>query len=130
MSRAPHNLPLYSMTLLTYLEYDSRLRGPVNERVELAIDPVKGMKAYIASEEIGITTSAGHVRKLFEECIRLGRQFNHTKNKADLYEALRLLGTGSHCLEDFSAHSNYVEVYIEETLFTNLIAYKLPSLHS
>lgn len=80
-------------------EYDPRLRGPVNERVELAIDPKRGLKNYIASEELGITTSAGHVRKLFTKCIQLGREYGRTKNKASLYEALRLMGTGLHCLE-------------------------------
>jgi hypothetical protein len=80
-------------------EYDPRLRGPVNERVELAIDPKRGLKNYIASEEVGITTSAGHVRKLFTKCIQLGREYGRTKNEAALYEALRLMGTGLHCLE-------------------------------
>lgn len=100
--------------LLTNLkiEYNKKLRGPVDEEVELAIDENRGMKNYIASEEVGITTSAGHVRKLFSESIRLGRQFARNGNKDDLYEALRLLGTGCHCLEDFSAHSNYTEVRI------------------
>jgi Heterokaryon incompatibility protein Het-C len=79
--------------------YDPRLRGPVNERIELAIDPKRGLKNYIASEEVGITTSAGHVRKLFSECIRLGRSYGRTRNEAELFEALRLMGTGLHCIE-------------------------------
>ncbi|OBT96413.1 hypothetical protein VE01_05706 [Pseudogymnoascus verrucosus] len=95
-------------------QYDRRLRGPVDERVELAIDQRRGMKNYIASEEIGITTSAGHVRKLFSKCIQLGRSYGRSKNKDELYEALRLLGTGLHCLEDFSAHSNYIELALIE----------------
>lgn len=57
------------------------------------------MKNYIANENVGIMTSALHVRKLFGECIRLGRSYAHNKNKGELYEALRLLGTGLHCLE-------------------------------
>jgi len=80
-------------------EYDPRLRGPVTERVELAIDQKRGLKNYIASEEVGITTSAGHVRKLFTKCIQLGREYGRTRNEAALYEALRLMGTGLHCLE-------------------------------
>lgn len=80
-------------------EYDPRLRGPVNERVELAIDAKRGIKNYIASEELGITTSAGHIRKLFNKCIMLGRDYARTKNERELHEALRLLGTGLHCLE-------------------------------
>jgi hypothetical protein len=95
-------------------EYDPRLRGPVDEQVELAIDPNTGMKNYIANEQAGITTSAGHVRKLFHNSIELGRRYARNRNKADLYEALRLLGTGCHCLEDFSAHSNYTELALIE----------------
>jgi len=63
---------------------------------------------------LGITTSAGLVRNLFGRCIQLGRQYARTQNKADLYEALRLLGTGCHCLEDYSAHSNYTELALIE----------------
>ena len=39
--------------------YDRRLRGPVDEEVELAIDPKSGLKNYIANEQLRITTSAG-----------------------------------------------------------------------
>ncbi|KAK5208099.1 hypothetical protein LTR41_006035 [Exophiala xenobiotica] len=95
-------------------QYDRRLRGPVDERRELAINPQTGLKNYIASEDMGIDTSAGLVRKLFGRSIELGRQYARSKNKKDLYEALRLLGTGSHCLEDYAAHSNYVELALIE----------------
>jgi hypothetical protein len=95
-------------------QYDRRLRGPVNERVELAVDQETGLKNYIANERIGITTSAGHVRDLFTRCIRLGRSYARNKNENDLFEALRLLGTGLHCLEDWSAHSNYCELALIE----------------
>ncbi|KAL6252659.1 hypothetical protein RBB50_000378 [Rhinocladiella similis] len=95
-------------------QYDRRLRGPVDERRELAINPQTGLKNYIASEGMGIDTSAGLVRHLFGRSIELGRQYARTKNKKDLYEALRLLGTGSHCLEDYAAHSNYVELALIE----------------
>lgn len=50
------------------------------------------MKNYIASEGLGIMTSAEHVRKLFTEAIRLGRSYARSGNKAEWYEALRLLG--------------------------------------
>lgn len=80
-------------------QYDRRLRGPVDERVELAIDPETGLKNYIANERAGIMTSAQHVRKLFTDSIRLGRSYGRSNNKDELYEALRLLGTGLHCLE-------------------------------
>ncbi|KAF2401611.1 Het-C-domain-containing protein [Trichodelitschia bisporula] len=95
-------------------QYDRRLRGPVDERRELAIDERTGLKNYIASEDKGITTSAGLVRDLYRRCIDLGRRYNRTQNKDDLYEAFRLLGTANHCLEDYSAHSNYVELCLIE----------------
>ncbi|KAI9699504.1 MAG: hypothetical protein M1820_007135 [Bogoriella megaspora] len=94
--------------------YDRRLRGPVDERRELSIDERTGLKHYIASEDMRITTSAGLVRDLFGRSISLGRRFAQTRNHADLYEALRLLGTGCHCLEDYSAHSNYTELALIE----------------
>ncbi|OCT49783.1 hypothetical protein CLCR_06651 [Cladophialophora carrionii] len=95
-------------------QYDRRLRGPVDERRELSINPNTGLKNYIASEGMGIDTSAGLVRKLLGRSIELGRQYARNKNKKDLYEALRLLGTASHCLEDYAAHSNYVELALIE----------------
>ncbi|TQS35062.1 hypothetical protein Golomagni_04528 [Golovinomyces magnicellulatus] len=95
-------------------QYDARLRGPVDERVELAIDPQTGMKNYIANERLDIMTSALHVRRLFKESVRLGRSYAVSKEKDDLYEALRLLGTGLHCLEDYPAHSNYIELALIE----------------
>ncbi|KAI1097643.1 Het-C-domain-containing protein [Jackrogersella minutella] len=95
-------------------QYDRRLRGPVDERVELAIDPETGLKNYIANERARIMTSALHVRRLFSRCIELGRSYKENNRKSDLYEALRLLGTGLHCLEDFLAHSNYVELALIE----------------
>jgi hypothetical protein len=83
-------------------QYDSRLRGPVDEQTELAIDSRSGMKNYIANEQAGIMTSAAHVRNLFSRCIELGRRYKERNNKGDLYEALRLMGTGLHCLEGMS----------------------------
>ena len=78
------------------------------------MNPETGLKNYIATENIGIATSAGLVRNLFSRSIQLGRRYARNGNKADLYEALRLLGTGCHCLEDFSAHSNYAELALIE----------------
>ncbi|KAJ5050984.1 uncharacterized protein L3040_002851 [Drepanopeziza brunnea f. sp. 'multigermtubi'] len=95
-------------------QYDQRLRGPVDEGKELAIDPETGLKVYIASENAGCQTSAGLVRDLFERSIELGRKYNRDHNKDDFYEALRLLGTGLHCLEDYAAHSNYTELALRE----------------
>ncbi|KAH7319130.1 heterokaryon incompatibility protein Het-C-domain-containing protein [Rhexocercosporidium sp. MPI-PUGE-AT-0058] len=95
-------------------QYDRRLRGLVDERVELAIDPYTGLKNYIANERAGCMTSALHVRRLFGRCIQLGRSYNRSRNKDELYESLRLLGTALHCLEDYSAHSNYTELALIE----------------
>ncbi|KAK0633008.1 heterokaryon incompatibility protein Het-C-domain-containing protein [Immersiella caudata] len=95
-------------------QYDRRLRAPVDEGIELAVDPETGMKNYIANERANIMTSALHVRRLFRKCIELGRSYSRSNNKDELYEALRLLGTGLHCLEDFFAHSNYVELALTE----------------
>lgn len=80
-------------------QYDRRLRGPIDERVELAVDEETGMKNYIANENVNIMTSALHVRRLFTKCIELGRRYQQSNRKEDLYEALRLMGTGLHCLE-------------------------------
>ncbi|KAK4229126.1 heterokaryon incompatibility protein Het-C-domain-containing protein [Podospora fimiseda] len=95
-------------------QYHSALRGPVDESVELAVDEETGMKNYIANENIGIENSASHCRRLFTEAIRLGRDYGRSGNKDDLYESLRLIGTGLHCLEDFFAHSNYTELALIE----------------
>ncbi|KAL5117255.1 hypothetical protein ACEQ8H_004814 [Pleosporales sp. CAS-2024a] len=93
-------------------DYDRRLRAPVDERRELSIDERTGLKNYIASEDMGITTSAGMVRDLLRRCIDLGRRSGG--RGPDFYEALRLLGTATHCLEDYSAHSNYTELVLIE----------------
>jgi hypothetical protein len=93
-------------------DYDRRLRAPVDERRELSIDERTGLKNYIASEDLGITTSAGMVRDLLRRCIDLGQRSRG--QGPDFYEALRLLGTATHCLEDYAAHSNYVELALIE----------------
>ncbi|KAF3002443.1 hypothetical protein E8E13_004468 [Curvularia kusanoi] len=93
-------------------DYDRRLRGPVDERRELSVDERTGLKNYIASEDMGITTSAGMVRDLLRRCIDLGQRSGG--RGPDFYEALRLLGTATHCLEDYSAHSNYTELALIE----------------
>lgn len=71
----------------------------MDESVELAVDEQTGLKNYIANERAGIMTSAWHVRNLFTKCVELGRSYGRNQNKDDLHEALRLLGTGLHCLE-------------------------------
>lgn len=103
----------------------------MDEGLELKVDSETGLKTYIASENAGCETSAALVRRLFEKSIELGRRYHEGNVKKDLYEALRLLGTGLHCLEgtcfsflkemgiliprlDFSAHSNYTELALRE----------------
>ncbi|KAA8612761.1 NIMA-interacting protein TinC [Pyrenophora tritici-repentis] len=93
-------------------DYDRRLRAPIDERRELSIDERTGLKNYIASENVGITTSAGMVRDLLRRCIDLGQRSGG--RGPDFHEALRLLGTATHCLEDYSAHSNYIELALIE----------------
>lgn len=97
-------------------QYDQRLRGPV-QREELEIDPRTGMKNYIANETGAWSTSAGYIRYSFARAIHFGRTYTHGTNKgreADLCEALRCLGQGLHCLEDFGAHTNYTELVLRE----------------
>lgn len=86
-------------------KYDTRLRAPVDERRELAIDERNGLKNYIASEDLGITTSAGLVRDLYRRSIDLARSSKRSGNKDELYEAFRLLGTANHCLEGKMNHN-------------------------
>jgi hypothetical protein len=52
------------------------------------------------------------VRDLLRRCIDLGRRSGG--RGPDFHEALRLLGTATHCLEDYSAHSNYAELVLIE----------------
>lgn len=97
-------------------KYDARLRGPV-ETVEVEIDRRTGMKNYIANESGQWATSAGYLRFSLARSIHYGRLYNHGSQpgrEADLCEALRCLGQALHCLEDFSAHSNYCELALRE----------------
>jgi len=97
-------------------KFDQRLRGPI-ERIELEIDPETGMKNYIANERGGWATSLGYVKYSFSRSIHFGRLYTHGANKGreeDLCEALRCLGQGLHCLEDFGAHTNYIELALRE----------------
>lgn len=102
-------------------KYDERLRPPV-QAIELEVDPRTGMKNYIANEDVDMATSAGYVRFSFTRSIHFGRVYTSgasgTKGKeADLCEALRCLGQGLHCLEDFGAHTNYTELALREMGF-------------
>lgn len=99
-------------------QYDERLRPPV-QSIELQVDPETGMKNYIANEQLGIATSAGYVKHSFLRSIHFGRVYisgprGIRGKEADLCEALRCLGQGLHCLEDFGAHTNYTELALRE----------------
>lgn len=101
-------------------EFDKRLRGPVSPQ-ETEIDPRTGMKNYIANESGGWATSAGYLRFSFARCIHFGRLYTSGSSRKgqeeDLCEALRCLGQALHCMEDFSAHSNYCELALRELGF-------------
>ena len=106
-------------------KYDPRLRGPVDQQ-ELDIDHNTGMKNYIANEAGGWSTSAGYIRYSFARAIHYGRMYTHGNNKGDekdLCEALRCLGQGLHCLEDFGAHTNYTELALRELGHRNVFAH-------
>ncbi|KAF2706750.1 Het-C-domain-containing protein [Pleomassaria siparia CBS 279.74] len=105
-------------------KFDPRLRGPVTQ-AELDIDLDTGMKNYIANDRGGWATSAGYVKYSFARAIHFGRLYTHgpsgqSGRDEDLSEALRCLGQGLHCLEDFGAHTNYTELVLRELGFTNV----------
>lgn len=77
------------------------------------------MKNYIANETLGIATSSGYIKHSLNRSIHFGRLYTSgppgdVNNEAHLNEALRCLGQALHTLEDFSAHSNYVELALRE----------------
>lgn len=108
-------------------KFDPRLRPPVRD-IELAIDPQTGMKNYIANEQGDWATSAGYVKFSFARAIHFGRLYTHGPSgqqgrDEDLAEALRCLGQGLHCLEDFGAHTNYTELVLRELGYHNVFAH-------
>ncbi|KAI0408000.1 heterokaryon incompatibility Het-C [Xylaria palmicola] len=107
-------------------EFDSRLRGPVRPQ-ETEIDLQTGMKNYIANERGNWATSTGYLRFSFARSIHFGRLYtsgSHGKGKEeDLCEALRCLGQALHCMEDFSAHSNYCELALRELGYHNVFSH-------
>ncbi|KAG0161186.1 Heterokaryon incompatibility Het-C [Penicillium digitatum] len=104
-------------------QYDKRLRPPVRA-VELEIDPNTGMKNYIANERGDWATSTGFVKFSLSRSIHYGRTYTNggqrKGNEEDLCEALRCLGQGLHTLEDFAAHTNYVELVLREMGLKNV----------
>jgi len=78
-------------------------------RPEFDIDPETGMKNYIANESTPFATSSRYVRKQLLDCIQEGRDAYQSKKESPT-KALIYLGAALHTLEDFAAHSNYVEL--------------------
>lgn len=61
----------------------------------------------------------------FSRSIHYGRIYTNGAHgvrhkEEDLCEALRCLGQGLHCLEDFGAHTNYTELVLREMGFRNV----------
>jgi Heterokaryon incompatibility protein Het-C len=63
----------------------------------------------MATENEGWDTSTDFIRRTLKASIEHGRRAGGQEG-ADLWEAYRLLGTGLHTLEDFTAHSNWCEL--------------------
>ncbi|KAI0457301.1 heterokaryon incompatibility Het-C [Xylaria acuta] len=91
-------------------QVDERLRGPVDPR-ELEFDPKTGMKNYIANSGQGWETSADYIREQLSKSIEFGRIKGNTGAKKESYIHL---GAALHTLEDFAAHSNFVELCLHE----------------
>lgn len=91
-------------------EVDERLRGPVDPK-ELEFDPKTGMKNYIANSGKGWATSADYIREQLEKCIELGRLKRNSSAKKESYIHF---GAALHTIEDFAAHSNFIELCLHE----------------
>jgi hypothetical protein len=84
----------------------SQLRSPVTTD-ELQIQTVSGMKNYIANQETapGLDTSRDFIEKQLIAAVACGRSGNS--------EAYIHLGAALHTLEDFVAHSNWLELCLQ-----------------
>lgn len=91
---------------------DPRLRGPVDP-AELEFDAETGMKNYIANSGKSWETSADYISEQLGKCIDLGRRGRAGDHSAQK-EAFIHLGAALHTLEDFAAHSNYIELCLQE----------------
>jgi hypothetical protein len=107
-------------------KFDPRLRGPINPE-ELKVDPSTGMKNYIANEHGGWSTSSGYIKYSLARSIHFGRVYTNGRGNSgreeDLFEALRCLGQGLHCMEDFGAHTNYCELALRELGYGDVFAH-------
>ncbi|CEJ94893.1 hypothetical protein VHEMI10400 [[Torrubiella] hemipterigena] len=102
-------------------DVDRRLRGPVTAE-ELEFDPLTGMKNYIANAGKGWDTAADYIRRQLGQCIDLGRRGRRGDTTA-LDNAFIHLGAALHTLEDFAAHSNFIELCLHELGEVNVFAY-------
>lgn len=94
-------------------DIDERLRGPVDPK-ELEIDPETGMKNYIANSGNGWDTSADYIKKQLLLSIEMGRQGRRKHESTARKAAFHHLGAALHTLEDFAAHSNFIELCLHE----------------
>lgn len=90
-------------------KYDPRLRPPVNPK-ELLIDPKTGMKNYMMNDSGGWDTSKAFIRRQLQAAATRGRAATAANSDEMKSEASRLLGSALHPLEDFLAHSNFLEL--------------------
>lgn len=81
------------------------------------------MKNYITNEDGDWDTSSNYVRKTLIECIELGRKAREDDNDEDMWVALRLLGYALHTLEDYAAHSNFIEVTLQALGHSNVFTH-------
>lgn len=79
---------------------------------ELEIDPETGMKNYIANSGKGWDTSARYIQDQLRMCVDKGRRGQSDRRL--MMDALIHLGGALHTLEDFAAHSNFVELCLNK----------------
>ncbi|TIC17269.1 Het-C-domain-containing protein, partial [Wallemia mellicola] len=98
-----------------------KLRGGL-KKGELDFDR-NAMKNYIANEDGEWDTSSEFIRKNLVACVELGRRARQDDNDEQMWEALRLLGTALHTLEDYAAHSNFIEVALQSLGYENVFTH-------
>ncbi|KAJ3180899.1 hypothetical protein HDU87_001543 [Geranomyces variabilis] len=95
--------------------YDRQLRGPVEPR-ELEVDPVRGLRNYMANDSGNWTTSTALMRKTITDSVRAYRAGNET-------DGLRLLGNALRTVEDWPALINCVELALAELGYRHVFPY-------
>lgn len=116
-------------------DWDEELHCQWSDRECVGVPPLTDFVV----EDGGWDTSKALVRRTLEECIRRGRAQRANGQKADEYEAYRLLGQAVrirrrlssarpltppvsqlHTLEDFPAHSNFCELALWSMGYTEV----------